>query len=358
MPYAYTYNNANRLKTVSVSSLLTGTYVYNGLEQLISRVVTNSGTANGTTYYVHDLWGNVIAELTTAGVTLREYIWLPETEIAPTRGARTQVERPLAVVDLLSPTPPTIVYATLYVHVDHLNRPMMMTDASKANVWAAEYTPWGSFQSATGAQTLNTRFPGQYYQLEAGLHYNWHRHYDPTIGRYTQPDPLGFVDGPSVYAYARSAPQIGADFMGLETAVITGGSVPGNPFGHTALTCTKCGVYSFGNNVELGSSVSKYVTSQSKRRSQYIQILPTTPEEEKCIRDYLDAQSPILPHWRTGDTCACRTLEALRRCTSFDLSGMGCMFPGSVSNIIKQSTTRTMTIEKDGPPPNLYNFNK
>ncbi|MGE0056286.1 MAG: RHS repeat-associated core domain-containing protein [Hyphomicrobium sp.] len=37
-------------------------------------------------------------------------------------------------------------------------------------------------------------------------HYNWHRHYDPTLGRYTQPAPLGFVDGPSVYAYARSAP--------------------------------------------------------------------------------------------------------------------------------------------------------
>ena len=34
------------------------------------------------------------------------------------------------------------------------------------------------------------------------MHYNWHRHYDPSLGRYTQPDPLGFVDGPSVYAYA------------------------------------------------------------------------------------------------------------------------------------------------------------
>jgi hypothetical protein len=38
-------------------------------------------------YFVHDLWGNVIAELTTAGATVREYIWLPETEIAPTRPA-------------------------------------------------------------------------------------------------------------------------------------------------------------------------------------------------------------------------------------------------------------------------------
>ena len=26
------------------------------------------------------------------------------------------------------------------------------------------------------------RFPGQWFQLETGLHYNWHRHYDPKIG--------------------------------------------------------------------------------------------------------------------------------------------------------------------------------
>lgn len=28
------------------------TYTYNGLHQLISRIVTNSGTADGTTHYV------------------------------------------------------------------------------------------------------------------------------------------------------------------------------------------------------------------------------------------------------------------------------------------------------------------
>lgn len=53
---------------------------------------------------------------------------------------------------------------------------------------------------------MDLRFPGQWFQLEAGLHYNWHRHYDPSLGRYTQPDPLGFVDGPSVFGYAGGNP--------------------------------------------------------------------------------------------------------------------------------------------------------
>ena len=53
----------------------------------------------------------------------------------------------------------------------------------------------GAAQSITGTATLNARFPGQWFQVEAGLHYNWHRHYDPTLGRYTQRDTRGCCVG-------------------------------------------------------------------------------------------------------------------------------------------------------------------
>ncbi len=42
---------------------------------------------------------------------------------------------------------------------------------------------------------VRTRFPGQWFQAESGLHQNWMRDYDPTTGRYLQADPLGLVDG-------------------------------------------------------------------------------------------------------------------------------------------------------------------
>ncbi len=74
-------------------------------------------------------------------------------------------------------------------------------------MWTVIYGPFGQPYSITGTASNNQRLPGQWHQLEAGLAYNWHRHYDPSLGRYTQPDPLSFFDGPSVYAYARSNPQ-------------------------------------------------------------------------------------------------------------------------------------------------------
>ena len=35
------------------------------------------------------------------------------------------------------------------------------------------------------------------------MHQNWMRDYDPTTGRYIEADPLGLVDGASVYGYVR-----------------------------------------------------------------------------------------------------------------------------------------------------------
>ena len=136
----------------------------------------------------------LLAEIDGAtGTTTREYIWLGDMPLAV-----------VADVDTASP----VIY---YVHVDHLNRPIMMTAGNKANVWQATWLPWGGAHAITGAASLDARFPGQWFQIETGLHYNWHRHYDPTLARYTQADPLGFVDGPSMYAYAANSPLIYVD---------------------------------------------------------------------------------------------------------------------------------------------------
>jgi RHS repeat-associated protein len=138
------------------------------------------------TLSVHDLNGNRIAEHADTGAVIREYIWLDG--------------RPLAVVE---------GGQVFWLHWDHILRPVLATDAAGAVVWAARYLPFGGIDQVwvdTLVLAQNLRFPGQWFQAETGLHQNGMRDYDPTTGRYLEADPLGLVDGPSVYGYARQSP--------------------------------------------------------------------------------------------------------------------------------------------------------
>ena len=57
--------------------------------------------------------------------------------------------------------------------------------------------------------------PGQYFDEETGLSYNYFRDYDPVIGRYVESDPIGLVGGPNTYLYVAANPLIETDAAGL-----------------------------------------------------------------------------------------------------------------------------------------------
>jgi len=63
--------------------------------------------------------------------------------------------------------------------------------------------------------TLNLRFPGQYYDAESGLSYNYFRTYDPAAGRYVEADPLGLISGSNLYLYVNASPLLYGDSQGL-----------------------------------------------------------------------------------------------------------------------------------------------
>jgi RHS repeat-associated protein len=185
--YTYRYNNRGRLDELSTGSTVTAGYSYDGLDRMAIRTV-QTASPSVTMHYVYDRAGHLIAEATAAGVVTREYVWLDDM--------------PLALPADLDTAAPNL----WFVHADHLDRPIRMTDGTKSVVWNAFFLPFGAVDVILGPASNNLRFPGQYFLLESGLHYNWYRHYDPTLGRYTQADPLGFVDGPSLYAYVGGNP--------------------------------------------------------------------------------------------------------------------------------------------------------
>lgn len=109
-----------------------------------------------------------------------------------------------------------------YIHTDHLGAPRAVTDWTGRVLWKATYDPFGQATvnpdvAGTGQPvTLNLRFPGQYYDAETGLHYNYFRDYEPTTGRYVESDPIGLGGGLNGYAYAKGNPLSFTDPLGLQ----------------------------------------------------------------------------------------------------------------------------------------------
>ena len=89
-----------------------------------------------------------------------------------------------------------------YIYTDHLGTPQQLTDESGTVVWSAQYEPFGEAavnedpDGDGNPMVFNLRFPGQYYDEETGLHYNYFRDYDPGTGRYLTADPLGIIRNP------------------------------------------------------------------------------------------------------------------------------------------------------------------
>ncbi|ELB7898553.1 EndoU domain-containing protein, partial [Citrobacter freundii] len=193
----FTYDSQNRLVAATVAGV-TAAYTYNHLDQRVTK------TLNGQTrLLIYGLAGNLIEELDAAtGDVLAEYIWLDGTPLSFAQSGQTY-----------------------QVHVDHLGTPKALTDASGQVVWKASYSPFGKASITTQGPTFNLRFPGQYYDAETGLHYNWRRYYDPNTGRYITSDPIGLAGGINTYAYALSNPIGNADPTGEFVPLLLGAYV-------------------------------------------------------------------------------------------------------------------------------------
>jgi RHS repeat-associated protein len=125
-----------------------------------------------------------------------------------------------------------------YYHHDHLGTPIQATDRSGIIVWSAQYNAFGKVSittpTATGDKPViesNLRFPGQVEDAETGLYYNWHRYYDPELGRYVTADPIGLDGGVNLYAYVGGNPVNAVDPLGLDdtTGTIIRIPIPGAP---------------------------------------------------------------------------------------------------------------------------------
>jgi RHS repeat-associated protein len=117
--------------------------------------------------------------------------------------------------------PPVATETIYWHHNDHLGTPQALTDINGTVVWTMNQMPFGiatvnEDPDGDGIRmTNNFRFPGQYYDSETGLNYNYQRTYDPALGRYTQSDPIGLNGGMNPFGYVGGNPVSHTDLLGL-----------------------------------------------------------------------------------------------------------------------------------------------
>ena len=216
----FTWNAAGKLAN-TVNNAKTHFYRYNALDQRI----TKNGPLSSKFMVFYDADGQLIGEYrdnastatpTDDWLVRQETIWLEDI--------------PLAVIRKPTATGPIQVY---YVHADHLNTPRVIVNTANTIVWRWENThPFGANlpdEDPDGNAQLfeyHPRFPGQYFDRETNLHYNYFRYYEPETGRYVSPDPIGLAGGFNTYGYVENDPISWIDSDGL--ARNRGGGNPRN----------------------------------------------------------------------------------------------------------------------------------
>lgn len=202
----YSWDADDRLVGVVTPDGTRWRYTYDPLGRRIAKQrLTPDGT--GVAEQVNFHWDAVvIAEQVTLGAGALTWDWEPDsfrvigqTERAPLRDAPQQwVDRQF--------------YSIV---TDVVGTPSELVDQAGNLAWHAEATLWGQALSRlTATASTPLRFPGQYFDPETQLHYNYARYYDPASAGYASADPLGLGGGFNPHGYVPN-PQFWIDPFGL-----------------------------------------------------------------------------------------------------------------------------------------------
>jgi RHS repeat-associated protein len=178
----YSYDARDRLVAIS-DDRLTWTAKYDALGRRTQKIVDGR-----TTEFFWDT-DRLAAELVPNGA-IRIYVYLDRLALTP-----------ILFVEWGSLEAPLDSGRTYSVVGNQLGTPIWVENDAGECVWNARYAPYGALERSDAKIRVNIRAPGHYADAETGLHYNRFRYYDPRLGRYLQPDPIGLAGGLNLFAY-------------------------------------------------------------------------------------------------------------------------------------------------------------
>lgn len=198
----FNHDARSRLEAVaSTRPRLSVHNTYNGFGQRVRKRGTD-----GERLFVYNLQGQLLGEYDAAGRPIQEYIWMDHLPVGVMVHAGGAYSGQL-----------------MAIYPDHLGTPRAVANQSGEVLWRwsllgepfGDHLPVEDVNGDGVRLTFNLRFPGQYFDQATGISYNYFRHYDATVGRYLQSDPIGLAGGVSTYAYVGGDPLSYVDPYGL-----------------------------------------------------------------------------------------------------------------------------------------------
>jgi len=213
--FTYQYdNNGNMTGKIAKLGGAVTQYEYDAENKLV-RVVSPTNTAN----YRYDGLGRRVEKEVIAGTTVvTKYVYDNEDILLELNGANAIVARYTHGPGIDEPLIMEKNAQSFYYHADGLSSITELTNQAGGVIQRYAYSSFGKIESQLDPNFIQPyTFTAREFDPETGLHYYRARHYDPTMGRFLQNDPLGFAGGnANLYVYVRNNAVTWIDPFGLK----------------------------------------------------------------------------------------------------------------------------------------------